>query len=178
MVEPARGARRFLYWILAGFFLVLAMIGVILPGIPTTPFLLLMCFFLIRVSPTLHAKTLDWPVVGAPLRDWHDQGGVRRNVKTLAITMVVLLVGSTLIFSPLFFAIKLIIFVAAIYGVFIVLRLPTAKKDSGSQKLNPAAIEMPSSPIVLCESTGPPASSQICASYPHLTNSPADRPID
>jgi uncharacterized membrane protein YbaN (DUF454 family) len=30
--------KRFAYWSLAVFFLTLAMIGVVLPGIPTTPF--------------------------------------------------------------------------------------------------------------------------------------------
>jgi len=131
--EPAYGIRRWLYWFMAGLFFTLAMIGVALPGIPTTPFLLLMCYFLIRVSPSLHAKAMAWPIVGGPLRDWRDQGGVRRNVKLLAITMVIVLVGSTLVFSQLGIAIKLVILVAAIYGVSVVVRLPTAQDDVAGQ---------------------------------------------
>ena len=129
MVETVCGVRCYLYWLLAGMFFLLAMIGVILPGIPTTPFLLLMCYFLVRVSPALHDKALAWPLVGGPLRDWRDQGGVRRNVKALAITMVIVLVGSTLLFSTLSAAIKLVVLSAAIYGVSVVLRLQTAKDD-------------------------------------------------
>lgn len=128
-IQRVRGLRRWLYWFMAGLFFTLAMIGVVLPGIPTTPFLLLMCYFLIRVSPALHAKAMAWPIVGGPLRDWRDQGGVRRNVKRLAITMVIILVGSTLVFSQLAIAIKLVILVAAIYGISVVVRLPTAKDD-------------------------------------------------
>ncbi|TWU17265.1 Inner membrane protein YbaN [Novipirellula galeiformis] len=126
MVEPARGTRRVLYWILAGLFFALAMIGVILPGIPTTPFLLLMCYFLVRVSPSMHAKAMAWPVVGGPLRDWRDQGGVRRNVKRLAYAMVTLLVGSTLVYGELSVSIKSVIACAAIYGIYVVARLPIA----------------------------------------------------
>jgi len=133
-IEPAYGIRRWLYWFMAGLFFTLAMIGVVLPGIPTTPFLLLMCYFLIRVSPSLHAKAMAWPIVGGPLRDWRDQGGVRRNVKLLAITMVIVLVGSTLVFSQLGIAIKLAILVAAIYGVSVVVRLPTAKDDIAERR--------------------------------------------
>ncbi|TXH06477.1 MAG: DUF454 domain-containing protein, partial [Candidatus Moraniibacteriota bacterium] len=92
MVETARGAKRLLYWLMAGVFFLLAMLGVALPGIPTTPFLLLMCYFLLRVSPAMHAKAMAWPLVGGPLRDWRDQGGVRRSVKHLAYGMVTLFV--------------------------------------------------------------------------------------
>lgn len=129
MVEPARGARRILYWILAGLFFALAMVGVVLPGIPTTPFLLLMCYFLLRVSPSLHAKAMAWPVVGGPLRDWRDQGGVRRSVKRLAYGMVTLLVGSTLVFSDLSILLKTVIACAAVYGISVVARLPIARAE-------------------------------------------------
>ena len=127
-IQPAHGFKRVAYWLLAGIFFVVAMVGVVLPGIPTTPFLLVMCYFLIRVSPSLHAKALAWPVVGGPLRDWREQGGVTRNVKLLAITMVVLLVGTTLIAGTLPIFAKVVIAVAAIYGVSVVIRLPTVRR--------------------------------------------------
>ncbi|TWT52256.1 YbaN family protein [Allorhodopirellula solitaria] len=133
MVEPAHGAKRVLYWILSGFFFMLAMVGVVLPGLPTTPFLLLMCYFLLRVSPTLHAKAMTWPVVGGPLRDWQDQGGVRPNVKCLAYAMVTILVGSTLIFSSLPIVVKTLILAAAIYGISVVARLPVARSDQAAR---------------------------------------------
>jgi uncharacterized membrane protein YbaN (DUF454 family) len=85
-----------------------------------------MCFFLIRVSPALHARALAWPVVGGPLRDWHNQGGVRPGVKGLAITTVTSLVGLTLLLGSLSFAVKIVIFCAAICGVWVVIRLPAA----------------------------------------------------
>lgn len=128
-VPEVRGLKRCLYWFAAGFFFLLAMLGVLLPGIPTTPFLLLMCHFLIRVSPALHDRALQWPVVGEPLRDWREQGGVRRHVKAFAVTMVTLLVGFTLLFGSLPLFVKLTILCAALYGVYFVLRLPTAQCD-------------------------------------------------
>ncbi len=129
-VAPAVGVRQMVDWSLAGFFFTLAMIGVVLPGIPTTPFLLLMCHFLIRVSPSLHAKAMAWPVVGRPLRDWHHQHGVRRSVRVTACTMVSLLVGSTLAFGTLPLIAKAVILVAAAYGLFVIVRLPAAKVSS------------------------------------------------
>ena len=134
MIEPARGTKRLLYWILVGMFFLLAMLGVALPGIPTTPFLLLMCYFLLRVSPALHAKAMVCPLVGGPLRDWQDQGGVRRSVKRLAYGMVMLLVGSMLIFSPLSVMLKIVIVSAAIYGISVVARLPIARDEFGDPR--------------------------------------------
>lgn len=124
-VETIRGVRRIAYWGLAGLFFLLAMVGVVLPGIPTTPFLLLMCYFLIRVSPKLHARVLAWPLVGRPLRDWREHRGVRRNVKIVACTMVILLIGSTLIWGGLPPAAKLLILCIGLYGMSVILRLPT-----------------------------------------------------
>lgn len=133
-VATVGGFRRFVYWILAGVFFALGMVGVVLPGIPTTPFLLLMCFFLVRVSPAMHAKAMAWPLVGVPLRDWQEQGGVRLNVKILACTMVSVLVGSTLIWSDLSAFSKLIIFSVAVCGVSVVIRLPRARHGGIANK--------------------------------------------
>ena len=140
MVEPARGARRLLYWILAGLFFVLAMVGVALPGLPTTPLLLLMCYFLMRVSPSLHAKPMAWPVVGGPLRDWQDHGGVRPRVKLLACSMVVTLVGSTLVWAAFSQTLKAIIFCTALYGISIVIRLPTATSATKGSTPSPGKL--------------------------------------
>lgn len=125
-IRTVRGFRGIVYWAMAGFFFVLAMVGVVLPGIPTTPFLILMCYFLVRVSPSLHAKAMAWPVVGGPLRDWRDQGGVRTSVKITACAMVTLMVGSMLIWGTLSPSIKVAILIAALCGVSVVVRLPRA----------------------------------------------------
>lgn len=129
METQVRGIWRLVYWVLASLFFALAMVGIVLPGIPTTPFLLLMCYFLLRVSPALHARTLAWPVVGAPLRDWRVHGGVRTSVKLFACSMVALLVGSTLLLSSLHLGLKTGILVLAAMGLTVVIRLPTAHSE-------------------------------------------------
>lgn len=48
-------------------------------------------------------------------------------MKAIAISMVTALVGATLAFSELSLALKLFIAAVATYGVYFVLRLPTAK---------------------------------------------------
>lgn len=127
LIPVAVGPRRWLYGTLAGFFFSLGMVGVVLPGIPTTPFLLLMGYFLVRVSPDMHAKAMCWPVVGEPLRVWDQEGGVRPGVKAVAISMVVVLVGGTILISQLGWQLKLLIVCVALCGIRVVLRLPSAR---------------------------------------------------
>lgn len=118
---------KIVYLALAVLFFVLGMVGVILPGIPTTPFLLLMGFFLVRVSPRLHAWILTWPLVGKPLTEWDEHGGVRVGVKVLAYVMVSALVLFTWLFRDLNFYFKLAITLAAIIGLIVVYRLRTIR---------------------------------------------------
>ena len=120
---------RIVYFALAGFFFVLGVIGIFLPGIPTTPFLLLMSFFLLKVSPELHQRVLQWPLVGKPIRDWHEKGGIRPQVKWTAFVMVALLVSLSLYFGALGWIANTIIVLAASIGLFVVFRLPTIKEE-------------------------------------------------
>ena len=90
----AKGPRRYLYLLLAGVFFVLACVGVLLPGLPTTPFLLLTSYFLLRSSPSLNRKLMQSRVFGRMLRDWHRRGALRPRVKAfslLACSSVILL---------------------------------------------------------------------------------------
>lgn len=67
----------------------LAYLGTILPGLPTTPWLLAASYCFARSSPRLQRWLLRSPVFGRMLRDWHEHRGIRRPVKVLACVMVV-----------------------------------------------------------------------------------------
>ncbi len=77
--------------ILAYLFLALAIIGVVLPGIPTVPFLLLTAWFAARGSERLHRWLYNHPHLGKLLIDWEQQGAISRTSK---ITAVILLTAS------------------------------------------------------------------------------------
>jgi uncharacterized membrane protein YbaN (DUF454 family) len=98
-VTLARSAIR--RWLLraAGLALVgLAAIGVIVPGLPTTPLLLLAAAAFARSSPRLHAWLLANPVFGPLIREWQETRTVPARAKVIAIGMIILVGGSSLIF--------------------------------------------------------------------------------
>lgn len=120
---------RALYILLSLLFLLLGVLGVFLPGLPTTPFLLLMSYFLIQVSPRLHDRVLAIPLIGKPLREWKEKGGVRPGVKWLAYSMVALLVGLGWFYRDLKLPMQIGITICALIGIYVVYRLPTIDDD-------------------------------------------------
>ena len=74
--------------ILAYFFLALAIIGVILPGVPTVPFLLLTAWFSAKGSERLHRWLYAHPHLGKLLIDWEEQGAVSRSSKVMAVILL------------------------------------------------------------------------------------------
>lgn len=74
--------------LLAYFFLALALIGVILPGLPTVPFLLLAAWFSAKGSNRLHRWLYDHPHFGKLLIDWEQQGAISRSSKVIAFLLL------------------------------------------------------------------------------------------
>ena len=121
---------RVVYLTMAALFFVAGMIGVIVPGIPTTPFLLLTSFFLARSSPRLHRKFLANNLVGPTLRQWQENNSVDRRVKIMAIFMVVAAMLFVIFFSQLPRQLMVVVLGIACVGLFVVSSLPTAKQES------------------------------------------------
>lgn len=122
-----RGIRRVVYVALAMLFLALGLVGVVLPGVPTTPFLLLMSYSLVRSSPWLHDRVVRLPVVGRPIREWREERGIRLHIKLIASFMVCAVVGGSLWSRSIHLPFKAAIVVLAALGLGVVWRLPTIR---------------------------------------------------
>ena len=123
-IRPISSARRVVYLVLAGVFFVLGAIGVVLPGLPTTPFLLLTSYLLVRASPRLNERLLNSKWFGPVLRDWQLKGGVRRMVKGQAIGIIAVIVPLTLWFAPVANWARGTFGLLALIGVAVIIRLP------------------------------------------------------
>jgi uncharacterized membrane protein YbaN (DUF454 family) len=71
----------------------LGAIGIVLPLVPTTPFLLVALWAFSRSSPELAAKIRNHPIAGAYVRDWEDEGVIPIGAKILAMTMMATMLG-------------------------------------------------------------------------------------
>lgn len=63
----------------------LAVVGVALPVLPTTPFVLLSAWAFARSSPRLEAWLRDHPRLGPPLKAWEQRRAIPRGAKAVAV---------------------------------------------------------------------------------------------
>jgi uncharacterized protein len=78
------GRWRWAWWLAAYASLGLGIVGIVVPGLPTVPFVLLSAFAAARGSQRLHAWLLAHPRFGPMIRDWQTQGAVSRRSKWFA----------------------------------------------------------------------------------------------
>ncbi|QPF74734.1 DUF454 domain-containing protein [Roseateles sp. DAIF2] len=78
-----------LLWLLAGFAsLLLGVIGIFLPLLPTTPFVLLAAFCFSKGSARCEAWLLNHPRLGPMIRDWRATRAVPLRAKQIASVMM------------------------------------------------------------------------------------------
>lgn len=75
---------RVAYASLAGIALALGIVGLFLPLLPTTPFILVAAWAASKGSPRLHRWIWNHPHMGPLLHNWHTKGAVPRTAKWLA----------------------------------------------------------------------------------------------
>lgn len=89
-VNPPPSRLRWAWWLLAWVSLGLGLVGVVVPGLPTVPFILLSAWAAARGSTKLHAWLLGHPRFGPMIGDWQRYGAVSRRAKRLAVAMMAL----------------------------------------------------------------------------------------
>ncbi|MBL8443489.1 MAG: YbaN family protein [Zoogloeaceae bacterium] len=109
--------------------LVLGLIGIVVPGLPTTPFILLAAACFARASPRLHGWLLTHRQLGPLVRDWEHHRSLPLAVKWVASAMMAAAVGLSawqLSERPL---LQIAIILAGLVGAIVVWRIPTRARQ-------------------------------------------------
>jgi uncharacterized protein len=135
-MSPARPHRsrtvRWLLWAAGSLALGLGLLGVVLPGLPTTPFVLLAAACYAKASPRLHAWLLNHRLLGPMLRDWEQHRSLTRRTKTVAVVSMTLMVSLSIwSFRGRLIAQLVLVLLGAI-GAWVVLRIPTRRPGTQS----------------------------------------------
>jgi uncharacterized protein len=90
VVRFSRAVVRLLWRALAGGALLLGVVGIVVPGLPTVPFLLVAAWAGGKGWPALEARLLAHPRFGPVISRWRDHGAIPRRAKWLASGMMLL----------------------------------------------------------------------------------------
>ena len=126
--RQAIGWRRAALISLTAAALFLALLGILLPGLPTTPFVLVASYGLMRTSRRWHRRLLDSRLFGSVLRDWHLHRGISAHVRVKALTLLAIVVVATLLWPSTPAAVKAIVLIGGMLGGGYVWQLPTATR--------------------------------------------------
>ena len=87
--DPRPPRLRWAWWLLAYVSLGVGIVGIFVPGLPTTVFVLISAWAASHGSERLHRWLLDHPRFGPAIRDWQAHGAVSRKGKWMAsLTML------------------------------------------------------------------------------------------
>jgi uncharacterized protein len=79
---------RAVFLVLGTIFLCLAALGIVIPVLPTTPFVLLAAACYLRASTRLHERLLRNRVFGPSIAAWQESGAIPPRAKAMAVVMV------------------------------------------------------------------------------------------
>ncbi len=116
----------------------LGLVGMFLPVLPTTPFLLLAAVCYARSSPRLHHWLLHNRWFGAYIRNYREGRGMTRSHKTAVLLLLWLTIGSSAVFAIQLWWVRLLLIGIAGGVTFHILKIPTYRPEDA-----PVALPVP-----------------------------------
>ena len=114
------GLQKSLLIILGWFFILLAAIGVLLPVLPTTPFLIVALALFANSSPRLHQMLLNNRWFGEILKQWDESKTISHRIKIRASLLLLASFSISIAFLQGRIALQIMLLVmAAIFLIFI-----------------------------------------------------------
>ena len=113
--------------LIGGIAVVLAILGVFLPLLPTTPFLLLASACFARGSTRLHAWLINNRLFGTYLRDYEQGRGIPLRGKVVALAMLWASIGYSVFAVGSMALVALLISIAAGVTIYLCAFVPTLR---------------------------------------------------
>lgn len=135
MTEPAARPvwQRWAYLIAGVIALALGLLGVALPGLPTTPFILLSAACFARSSQRLHQWLHTNRMTGPLLEDWRVHRSLPRRVRWIAIGSMTTMVSLSIWIVREQPWLQALLVLAGVIGAWTVLRIPLRKPAESAQ---------------------------------------------
>ena len=120
---------KFIYIVLGFVFMGLGIIGVILPVLPTTPFLLLTAFFFAKGSYKFHSWFVSTKLYKKYLSSFAESRSMTLKTKFKILIPASTMLGMAFIFAPIFYVKIFIGFMFIFKYYYFFFRIKTIKED-------------------------------------------------
>ena len=129
---PQSKIKRALYYTAGSIFLVLGIIGIIFPILPTTPFLLLSAACYVRSSEKAYNWLIQNKIFGKIIRDYRAGKGISVKVKAITILFLWITIIISILFIVILWVQILLIILAILVSIHIILIKPRTKPKKSS----------------------------------------------
>lgn len=129
MSQNKQSILRYLYILIGGIAVLLGIIGVVVPGLPTTPFVLLASWCFYKSSPRLQAWLLQ-SFLGKYIRDYKEKGGITTRKRVYIIVLMAIMVSMSIIFFIPNTTVDIIVGIAGLIGCIVVGFVVPKAKDN------------------------------------------------
>jgi uncharacterized membrane protein YbaN (DUF454 family) len=92
---------RSFYWVAGAFFLLVGIVGYVVPGVPGTFPIICSAYFFGKADPRMERWLLHHRWFGPSLRRWRETGGLSLRAKSVAVCMILLSSGFSMGFVPM-----------------------------------------------------------------------------
>ena len=112
--------------------LALGIIGIFLPLLPTTPFLLLAAICFANSSERFYNWLMNHRHFGEYIRNWRLHGTIPRRAKITAIILIVLTIGSSVLFVVPLLPVQILLVAIGLGVILYLWRMPTTEARPGN----------------------------------------------
>jgi len=118
---------KVLFIVLGTISLIVGIIGIVVPGLPTTPFILLTALLYIKSSKKLYQKLIGNKLVGFYIVEYQKKKGMTMRTKLTSIGIMWVMIALSCTFFITLYSIKIIVLLVGTIGTFIMgFIVPTA----------------------------------------------------
>jgi len=116
--------KKLFYLFLGFFFVVLAILGIFLPLLPTTPFLILAAMFFSKSSKRWHSWLINNRIFGPILSNWECYRCIPHTAKQLSIGMLLIFGTASIIMLEVLW-LQIVTFSLVAYAAYFIISIKT-----------------------------------------------------
>lgn len=118
---------KLLFIFLGSLFLGLGFVGIIIPGLPATPFLLLSAGCYVRSSNKLYNWLLNHKIFGKYIKTFREHNALPKSSKIISLVSMWAMIFISTIFFIQNMVVRIILIIAGIIGTIVILKIKTYK---------------------------------------------------